>query len=51
MSEFWLWFIRPLAEILGVLSLIVGLGLVYAAWVVGSHFVRHVKERVKGSKE
>ena len=48
MSEFWLWFWRPIAEILGTVAMIAGVICLIAIGVVVVAVFQAVVEKVKG---
>jgi hypothetical protein len=48
MSDFWLWFWRPVAETLGVLALLLGIGLLWLAGCGISLLYRDAKRKVQG---
>ena len=51
MEQFWLWFIRPFAEFLGVLAVFVGIFSFYVGWMLWEHFKKKLKELKKRFEE
>jgi hypothetical protein len=45
MSEFWLWFIRPIAEVLGVIAMIVMMGLLLVAYIAVDKWLAKRRKR------
>lgn len=51
MEQFWMWFIRPLAEFLGVMALFVGIFSFYVIIMMGFMMWDHFKKKSKEFKE